>query len=444
MAHTGRVRSTGCMTTTTMARVRRTAMRWAVRRIDVQPDLTSLERLPPEGRFVLQRNGVDPVPALDGARTPDGIVHVTRMLGLDVWLATGHDAARTVLADRDGFGNDIRHLLGGRPRSAAEQVGGLGMTDDPEHGRLRRVLTPEFTRRRLARLEEPIERIVAEALDDMERRGPVVDLVERFAFEVPFRVICDLLGLPEVDRAAFRGLGTARFDMRAGGRGSFGAAATSRSFLIDAVGRERARGSVGEGLIASLLREHGDDLDDVELGGLADGLFLGGYETSASMLSLGTYVLLRDPASYELLRTGDRGDVDRVVEELLRYVCPVQVAFPRFARHDLVVGSARVKQGDVVMVSLTGANRDPQAGAGSFDPRPGRSPGHVAFGHGAHRCLGAELARMELRSALTGLAVRFPGLALAVDPDELRFTELSAVYGVEALPVRLGRASPAS
>lgn len=428
------------MSTTTIARVRRTALRWAVRRIDLQPDLTSLDSLPAEGRFVLERDGVDPVPGLDAARSPDGIVHVTRMLGLNVWLVTGYDAARAVLADRHGFGNDVRHLLGGRPRTAAEQVGGLGMTDDPEHGRLRRILTPEFTRRRLARLEVPIERIVTEALDDMVRHGPVVDLVERFAFEVPFRVICDLLGLPDVDRLAFRGLGTARFDMRGGGRGSFGAAAASRTFLIDAVARERARGAAGEGLIASLLREHGDDLDDVELGGLADGLFLGGYETSASMLSLGTYVLLRDPASYALLRTGDRAAVDRVVEELLRYVCPVQVAFPRFARRDLVVGGTAVREGDVVMVSLTGTNRDPvaHASAGSFDPRPGGSPGHVAFGHGVHRCVGAELARMELRSALTGLATRFPALALAVGPEELRFTELSAVYGVASLPVRLG------
>ena len=429
------------MSTTTMARVRRTALRWAVRRADVQPDLTTLDRLPAEGRFVLQRDGVDPVPALDAARTDDGIVHVTRMLGLDVWLVTGYAAARAVLADREGFGNDIRHLLGGRPRSAAEQVGGLGMTDDPEHGRLRRVLTPEFTRRRLARLEEPIDRIVTEALDDMERHGPVVDLVERFAFEVPFRVICDLLGLPDVDRAAFRELGTARFDMRAGGRGSFGAAVTSRSFLIDAVARERARGAVGDGLIASLLRQHGDDLDDVDLGGLADGLFLGGYETSASMLSLGTYVLAREPAAYALLGSGDRADADRVVEELLRYVCPVQVAFPRFARREVVVGSSRVKEGDVVMVSLSGANRDPDAEPTpqptAFDPRPGGSPGHVAFGHGVHRCVGAELARMELRAALTGLATRFPDLSLAVAPEELCFTELSAVYGVESLPVRL-------
>ena len=428
------------MSTTPLARVRRTALRWAVRRADVQPDLTSLDRIPAEGRFPFQREGLDPVPELDAARTADGITHVTRMLGLDVWLATGYDAARQVLADREGFGNDVRHLLGGRPRSAAEQVGGLGMTDDPQHGRLRGVLTPEFTRRRLARLAEPIDRIVADALDDLERHGPVVDLVERFAFEVPFRVICDLLGLPDVDRAGFRELGTARFDLRAGGRGSFGAAATSRTFLIDAVARQRAGGAVGDGLIASLLREHGDDLDDVELGGLADGLFLGGYETSASMLSLGTYVLSREPAAYALLRTGDRTDVDRVVEELLRYVCPVQVAFPRFARREVRIGDSRVKPGDVVVVSLTGANRDPAAQpvAGAFDPRPGGSPGHLAFGHGVHRCIGAELARMELRAALTGLATRFPDLRVAVPVEELRFTELSAVYGIESLPVHLG------
>src|SRR5690606_20361985 len=143
------------------------------------------------------------------------------LLGTDVWLVTGHAAARTVLADATSFGNDVRHLFGREGRPPAEQIGGLGMTDPPDHTRLRRVLTPQFTRRRLARLDEALDRIVADCLDDREAHGHEVDLVERCGFAVPFRVICELLGLPEGDREEFRRRGSARCDLSAGGPASF-------------------------------------------------------------------------------------------------------------------------------------------------------------------------------------------------------------------------------
>ncbi|PUA81721.1 cytochrome P450 [Nocardioides currus] len=403
-------------------------------------DVSTISRFPARARLPLLRDGLDPVPELAAARARGDVTRLIRVLGLDVWLVTGHDLARTVLADRESYSNDVRHLLGTRPRSAAEEVGGLGMTDAPDHTRLRRVLTPQFTVRRLARLEAGIDRIVADCLDDMESAGPVVDLADRLAFAVPFRVICDLLGLPEVDRAAFRSLGTARFDLSNGGAGTFGAAATTREFLIDLVTRHR-QGGAGldpDGLIASIADDH-PELSDVEVGGLADGVFLGGFETSASMLALGTLVLVRDRDAFASLATGDRDQVDRVVDELLRYVCPVQVAFPRFARTAMDLGGVRIAAGDLVLVSLTGASRDPRTStADDFDPTSPASS-HLAFGHGMHRCVGAELARMELRAALTGLARRFPDLDLAVDPGTLSFTPLSAVYGLESLPVRLDK-----
>lgn len=423
------------------ASVRRAALRLVTARGDGGSggtlDVSAIRHFPARARLPLLRNGVDPVPELAAARSRGDVVRLARVLGLDVWLVTGHDLARSVLADDDSFSNDVRHLLGNRPRSAAQQVGGLGMTDAPDHTRLRRVLTPEFTRHRLARLEDSLDRIVADCLDDMDARGPVVDLVERFAFAVPFRVICDLLGLHEVDRIEFRALGSARFDLRQGGQGTFVAAATSRELLISLVSRHR-QGMAGldpDGLLARIADGH-PELSDVEIGGLADGVFLGGYETSASMLALGTLVLLRDPDTYAALAQGGRAD--GVVEELLRYVCPVQAAFPRFARSALALGDVRIAEGDLVLVSLTGASRDPRTGAAGdeFDPTSPSST-HLAFGHGLHRCIGAELARMELRAALSGLATRFPHLGLAVEPGSLSFTPLSAVYGLESLPVRL-------
>lgn len=411
------------------ARLRSTTLRLA---------LSHAPRVPARVRFPLQRNGVDPVARLRETRTRGEVVRLATLLGTQVWLVTGYDVARAVLADSDAFANDVRHLVRRRARSAAEQIGGLGMTDPPDHTRLRRVLTPFFTRHQLTNLQGSIDRVVELALDDLAAHGPQVDMVSRFGFAVPFGVICELLGMPAVDREAFRRLGTARFDLRSGGSGIFDTATGTRQFLIDVVARERREPYLPDGLIARLVAEHGAELDDVEIGGLADGVFLGGYETSASMLSLGVHVLSGAPAAWQQLRDGRPEEVDRVVEELLRYVCPVQVAFPRFAKHDVVVGREQVRAGDIVVVSLSGADRDPSrhAAAETFDPTA-ETAMTLAFGHGLHRCVGAELARMELRTALVALARRFPDLRPGCDPADLRFTELSIVHAVDTLPVQL-------
>ena len=411
-------------------RVRHAALRLAI---------SSARRLPSRGRALFERDGLDPVPALEESRERGDIVPLLRLPGTRVWLVTGYDAARAVLADSDSFANDVRHLVGRQERAPAERIGGLGMTDRPDHDRLRGVLTPHFTRRRLAELQDDIERVVEEALDDLAAHGPEVDLVARFGFAVPCGVICDLLGLPDVDRDEFRRRGAARFDLRDAGAGILDTATGTRQFLIDLVASERRAPHLPDGLIARLVADHGDDFDDVEISGLADGVFLGGYETSASMLSLGTYVLSRSPEAWATLRHGNVDEVDRIVDELLRYVCPVQIAFPRIARHDVSVGTVTVRAGDIVIVSLTGAGRDPahHVDPQRFDPTTAAA-GTLAFGLGLHRCVGAELARMELRTALVGLARRFPDLRIACDPADLRFTELAIVYGVEELPVRLG------
>jgi cytochrome P450 len=405
------------------------------RRQSLMPDITTLRRLPASSTFPVRRHGIDPVRQLGETRDREPVTKLTTLMGVDIWLVSGFDEAREVLADPNRYSNDMRHVVGNRPRTAAEGIGGLGMTDPPDHSRLRGLLTPEFTKHRLSRLQGSIDEIVAEALDDVAARGPDVDLVPHFGFAIPFRVICQLLGLPDEDKAPFHELGIARFDLSNGGVGVFGAATESRTFLIEAVRRQRR--DPGEGLIGALLRNHANDFDDVELGGLVDGVFLGGYETSASMLSMGAYVLLQQPAAWETMRTGTAAEVDGVVEELLRLLCPVQLAFPRFAREDLELGGKQVGKGDVVLVSLSAANRDPRAiqDPEEFTLRSDRTA-HLAFGHGLHRCVGAELARMEIRAALTGLSRRFPGLALAPG-TEPSFRELSIVHSVDALPTRL-------
>jgi cytochrome P450 len=418
--------------------------RWVGRRVMGRgmSSISDLSRVPFVPRsFVLpfQREGLDPVGTVGRRRAGGPVAKLTRLFGMNIWLVTGYEQARWVLADVDqAFSNDIRPLVASAGSTEVHSVGGLGFTDPPDHTRLRDVLTPEFTKRRLARLQPRIDAVVRAQLDELAAAGPVPDLVSTFAFPVPFLVICDLLGLTPEDRDQFRPLGTARFDLREGGVGLFGAASRSREFLFKAVRQQRL--APGDGLIGQIIRERGDDISDTDLAGLADGVFLGGYETSASMLALGTLVLLQHPQARQMIRD-DPASVDRIVEELLRYLTVVQTSFPRFARHDMDLFGQHVEAGDVVLVSLVRADRDAALAAepNEFDPTRPACP-HLAFGHGRHRCVGSELARMELQTAFLALTQRFPDMQLAVDPQQLTFRKLSAVYGVDAMPVHLGAA----
>lgn len=420
--------------------LRATLGSWISRRLmarsNGQLDLSQLASVPPRFQLPFRRNGVDPVPELGERRTADPVSLLGKLFGLNIWLVTGYAEAKQVLGDRDGYSNDIRPYVGNRGRSDAHEIGGLGFTDPPDHTRLRKILTPEFTRRRLQRLEPKIAETVERQLDEVALQGPVADLVGNFAFPIPFSVICDLLGLPVADRDTFLDLGPARFDVTGGGMGALGASVESRTFLLDAVKQQRA--DPGDGLIGQIIRDHDADVDDLELAGLADGVFTGGYETSVSMLSLGALVLLHNPETVTLLADQPES-VDGIVEELLRYLTVVQIGFPRFAKQAHTLGDKRIRAGDPILVSLSGADRDAYFGADADRFDPYRNPGqaHLAFGHGFHRCVGAELARMELRAAFTGLARRFPDMTLATDPGDLEFQQLSIVYGLKSLPVRL-------
>jgi cytochrome P450 len=397
-------------------------------------DLSNIPFLPEAARVPLQRDGTDPVPALARLRETDPMHVLDLPFDFRVHLVTGYEATRAVLGDPTSYSNDIRHLFGASDAASADDIGGLGFTDPPLHTRLRRILTPEFTMRRLQRLQPRIEEVVADRLDAFAAAGPPADLVREVAVPVPFSVICELLGLEHDDRDAVARLSSQRFDASGGGASAFGAVSRQRELLLAAVARQRQE--PGPGLIGQIIRDRGDEISDHDLAGLADGVFTGGHETTAGMIALSTLVLLRDPAHAEVVRDGTAADVDRVVEELLRYLSVVQVSFPRFARQDMTLLGHPVRAGEVVIASLSAADRDP-AWAGPdperFDPFRVPATGHLAFGHGAHRCIGAELARMELRTALPALLRRFPDLALAVPEDRLRFRRLSFVYGLEEL-----------
>ncbi len=400
-------------------------------------DLSRLDKVPDALSWPLKRHVMAPNARLSATRDDDPVQRLASLLGLEVWLVTGDAESRQVLSDTVSYSTDIRPYMGRRGSVTDGDFGGLGFTDPPDHTRMRRLLTPEFTMRRLDRLRPGVGSIIDKQIAEIEVAGEsadTVDLVPTFAFPIPFLVICDLLGLPDEKRETFSKLATARFDISKGAESSIGAIGGSREFLLAEAARQRL--NPGPGLIGQIIREHGDEINDFELGGLADGVFTGGLETSASMLALGTAVLLENRELWNRL-IEDPDSTGPIVDELLRVLSVVQVAFPRFVKRDVVIGGKDIPEGSVIVCSLPAANRDPRATPGDDVDLARAHTGHLAFGYGFHRCVGAELARMELKLAFPALARRFPDMRLAVPSKDLDYRALSVVYGVESVPVRL-------
>src|SRR5919206_4561659 len=268
----------------------------------------------------LTRTGLDPVAELGRRREQEPVSRLD-LFGNTVWLVTRHADVRAVLGDTATFSNDFANLLAAGGDDAEEMgladPGGLGFRDPPEHTRLRRLLAPSFSARRLEALVPRIREVVDARLDAVEAAGSPADLVELFATAVPSLVIGEFLGVPEEEQIEFGKLAAGRFDLIESILSPLDSAASSIEYLLGLIDRHRR--SPREGLLSRLIEEN-PDIDDRELAGLADGLLVGGHETTASMLGLGTLVLLTDPDRAAVLRDGDDDAADRAVEELLRYL----------------------------------------------------------------------------------------------------------------------------
>ncbi|MFI6924019.1 cytochrome P450 [Nonomuraea spiralis] len=386
----------------------------------------------------IRRQGFDPADELRAAGTLRKISIGSGAEATSTWLAAGHAVVRQVLGDHRRFSTrrriDRRDEVGGkglfRPR---ELVGNLMDYDPPEHTRLRQLLTPGFTQHRMRRMAPAVEQIVTERLDAMELAGSPADLVELFADEVPGAVLCELIGVPRDDRAMFLRLCHRHLDASLSGRQRASAGEAFSRYLVAMVARERK--DPGEGLIGTVVAEHGDTITDEELRGVCVTMVLAGDDNVSGMIGLGVLALLRHPEQISALR-GDDQAADRVVEELLRYLTVPYAPTPRNAMEDVVVAGQVIKEGETVLCSLPMANRDPVllSGADRLDVTRQPVP-HVAFGHGVHHCLGSALARLELRTALTALWRRFPTLRLADPAQETMFRTSTPAYGLSSLMV---------
>ncbi|MGX1880620.1 cytochrome P450 family protein [Streptomyces sp. NPDC055287] len=383
----------------------------------------------------------DPYPYYAKLRAA-GPAHLVRTDDVErMWLIVGHDEARRALAD-PRLSKDWR--TSGLYEASANPINtNMLETDPPHHTRLRKLVAREFTTRRIEALRPQVQRVTDELLEVMTSgSGRTADLVEALAFPLPMTVICELLGVPDLDRASFRGWSN-EIVAPTGAEAEGAAVQAMGAYLAELV--EDKRSSVpGDDLLSALIRtqaEDGDRLAADELIGMAFLLLIAGHETTVNLISNGIRALLAHPDQMAALR-GDFGLIDSAVEEMLRYDGPVENATFRFTREPYEVGDLVIPAGEPVLVSLAAGDRD----AARF-PDPdrfditrtavtGKGPGHLAFGHGLHFCLGAPLARLEGRIAVRSLLERCPDLTLDPDGGPLEWLPGLLMRGVRRLEVR--------
>ncbi|GHE71443.1 cytochrome P450 [Streptomyces spiralis] len=372
----------------------------------------------------------DPPAELLDARGHGPISRYTHPGGRPGWLITGYDLVRSVLAD-PRFSSRKELLNVGDFEVPPAPPGEFLLMDEPQHGRYRKPLVGKFTVRRMRLLTERIEQITADCLDAMEMAGPPVDLVTAFAKPIPTMVICEILGVPYEDRGSFQ----QQIDTFMGGEVSdeelIAAYTATQEYLARLVAAKRANPT--DDVLSELTDS---DLTDEELKGISLILLAAGFDTTANMLSLGTFALLRNPEQLAALRA-DPALTDRAVEELLRYLS-VAKTFMRTALEDVEIGGRTIEAGTTVVLSYNTANRDPERFTDPhvLDLHRQDAAGHLAFSHGIHQCLGQQLARVEMRVAFRALVDRFPTLRLAVPAEEVVLRPESAdIYGVKSLPV---------
>jgi len=380
----------------------------------------------------------DPYPMYHRLRAEDPVHHSP----LGFWVLTRYPDVMAMLRDPRLIKEPIAAFVAARFGMAVPPGLGLSMLDrdPPDHTRLRGLVSKAFTPRALERLRPEIQQIVDGLLDEVGARGSM-DLIEEFAYPLPVRVICEMLGVPVKDHERFKawGLDIARGldaimlppDSEVGKRSVSGRRALAEYFRkLIAERRAAPRDDMLSALIAA--EEAGDKLNEEELLATCILLLVAGHETTVNLIGNGTLALLRHPDQLRKLRENP-GLIGTAVEELLRFDGPVQRT-ARIPSEDITIGGQTIGKGEMVMPFLGAADRDP-----TQFPEPDRlditraDNRHIAFGMGIHFCLGAPLARMEGQIAINTLLARLPKVALATDRPQFR--QSLTLRGLQALPV---------
>lgn len=361
----------------------------------------------------------------------------TRFLGEPAWLVTRYDDVLMLLKDERVLKDWLPvtrwiHLVAGPVTRH------MLNKDAPDHTRLRRLVHKAFAPSLVARLRERIQSVCDELLDVLEANGSI-DLMSGYALPLPLMIIADLLGIPPEDRRRFHA--RSRSSLTPSTVLGVLRAAPDQRLLARYIRKlvERRRREPREDLVTALVQaeESGDKLSEKELVATIFFLLIAGYETTVNLIGVGALALIQNPRERERFAQNPTL-TESAIEELLRYTSPLEVATQRFAGEDLTINSIRISRGDMIFAVLGSANRDesqfPEPDTLNLARAPNR---HVAFGQGAHFCLGAPLARLDARLALTTLFCRFPHLRLTCAPESLRWRRSLIIRGLEELPVAI-------
>jgi cytochrome P450 len=380
----------------------------------------------------------DPPAEFAKLRADDPIAKASCPAGIDAWVVTRYDDVRTVLADRrfSSRGAPSSHMVPGADLGQPIAPGNMIKMDGADHARLRRMLTAEFTVRRIEAMRPYISRIVDEHIDAMLAGPQLADLYEAFALPIPSLVICELLGVPYEDRHDFHRQSAALVAVDYDPEIQYAAYQQLERYLGALF--EAKQVEPADDLISRLIQrgnESGEPFTSQEMVSLGATLLIAGHETTANMIALSTLALLEHPDELAKLRANP--DLAQpAVEEMLRYLSVVQFGLLRHATEDVELGGITVKSGEWLVTALASGNRDDAVypGADRIDLSR-KAKTHLAFGFGIHQCLGQQLARVELQEVYAKLFRRIPGLRLAVPIDQLRYKNNTLVYGVHELPV---------
>jgi cytochrome P450 len=372
------------------------------------------------------------------------IIPVTTPTGDPAWVVVAYNEAKQVFADRR-FGYYTHH----DPRNAsrmseaalhAHPMGGMDFEDLMV--RLRKLLAPGFTPRRLNLLKDWVQDLTDGCLDEMQAEhdrnpGKPVNFHALLGFRLPVLVIAALMGFPVEEADYITGL-SHRMGGTQNGADAMAAAAELQAYMKQLV--EKKRDNLGPDVISDFIRAENEDpsfFDVRSLESFAAGLVFPGHETTVVRMDFGVLYLLSDPSRRDWLMEDPEGRIDQVVEEVLRITSAHNFGLMRYANEDIHdIGGVTIRRGDLVIISESAANRDPTMfeRPEEFDPTR-KNTGHLSFGHGAHNCLGMSLARMELKAVFLSLFRRFPNVRLAIDPAELRIDNSRVGGGVDDVPL---------
>lgn len=385
----------------------------------------------------------DPHALYDLLRVEAPVCEVIAPGGLRVWLVTRYEDARAALTDprlsknvevgqkviEKNTTGELKAMLFATQLSAH-----MLNTDPPDHTRLRKLVNKVFTARAVERLRSRIEEIAAELLDAMEGQDEV-ELMRAFAYPLPIAVICELLGVPVLDRDRFHGWVAAQ--LSGDPERIQEAAPALLGYLHELV--ESKRVNPADDLLTGLVNasDDGEKLNAQELVSMAFLLLVAGHETTVNLIGNGMFALLRHPDQFAALRS-DPSLLPGAIEEFLRYEGPVNTASLRYTTEPVELGGVVIPEHELVVVALASANRDgAQFINGSQLDITRKAGGNLAFGHGIHYCVGAPLARLEAEIAFSRLFDRFPDIQLGGDPASFRWRPGTVLRGLETLPVRL-------